>query len=138
MTDTAIVGTLVRELEPILLPIAASAVGAAVTFGFATVSRWTGGKIAADAAFEAKVQAAAENEAGVLIAAASDNLATKSIAIGSPEANAAIAGIVRTIPELQTATGWTDDRIAKVAVGAIGKLQASMTAVAPPQAAPAK
>jgi len=137
MTDP-IVGELVRELEPILIPIAVSAVGAAVTFAFATVSRWTGGKIAADAAFEAKVQAAAENEAGVLIAAASDNLATKSIKIGSPEASAVIAGVVNAIPELQTATGWTNERIAKVAVGAIGKLQASMTSAAPSQAAPAK
>jgi hypothetical protein len=127
MSD-AIVAELVRELSPILIPIAVSAVGAAVSIGFSAVSRWSGGKIAAEAAFQAKVEGIAKSYAGVEIAKASDNLASRSIAINDAQAAAIIAGIVKTVPEIQTATGWTNDRIAAVAVGEIGKLQATMTA----------
>jgi hypothetical protein len=130
MSD-AIVAELVRELSPILIPIAVSAVGAAVSIGFSAVSRWSGGKIAADAAFQAKIEGIAKSYAGVEIAKAADNLAARSITVNDPQAAAVIAGVVKTIPEIETMTGWTDDRIAAVAVGEIGKLQATMTAAAP-------
>jgi hypothetical protein len=134
MSD-AIVAELVRELSPILIPIAISAVGAAVSIGFSAVSRWSGGKIAADAAFEAKVRDAAATEAGALVAAAADNLATKQVTVSDPMLKQSFADVVAAIPELQAMSGWSDAKISGLVVGEIGKLQARMTATAP---APAK
>ena len=133
MSD-AIVAELVRELEPVLIPIAVSAVGAAVSIAFSAVSRWSGGKIAADAAFEAKVRDAAATEAGALVAAAADNLATHQVTIGNPMLEQSVANVVAAIPELQAMSGWSNDKIAGLVVGEIGKLQARMTAAAPPPA----
>jgi hypothetical protein len=130
MSD-AIVAELVRELSPILIPIAVSAVGAAVSIGFSAVSHWSGGKIAADAALEAKVRDAAATEAGVLVAAATDNLATKQVTIRDPMLKQSVANVVAAIPELQAISGWSDAKISSLVVGEIGKLQARMTATAP-------
>jgi hypothetical protein len=134
MSD-AIVAELVRELSPILIPIAVSAVGAAVSIGFSAVSRWSGGKIAANAAFEAKVRDAAATEAGALVAAAADNLATKQIKIGDPMLEQSISNVVAAIPELQAMSGWSNAKISGLVVGEIGKLQAAVTAAAPARAA---
>jgi hypothetical protein len=132
MTDTAAaigLGEIVRDLEPILVPIVSAAVTALIAVAVNAFARWTGVKI--DAAFEAKLQNAAANEAGALVAAASDNLATASIKIGDRNVTDAANRIIAELPEITHALGLSPVDIQKFVVGEIGKLQARMTAVDP-------
>jgi len=132
MTDTAAAigwGEIVRDLEPIFVPIVSAAVTALIAVAVNAFARWTGVKI--DAAFEAKLQNAAANEAGALVAAASDNLATASIKVGDARVADAANRIIAELPQIAQALGLSPVDIQKFVVGEIGKLQARMTAVDP-------
>jgi len=132
MTDTAAAigwGEIVRDLEPIFVPIVSAAVTALIAVAVNAFARWTAVKI--DAAFEAKLQNAAANEAGALVAAASDNLATASIKVGDARVADAANRIIAELPQIAQALGLSPVDIQKFVVGEIGKLQARMTAVDP-------
>jgi hypothetical protein len=132
MTDTAAAigwGEIVRDLEPIFVPIVSAAVTALIAVAVNAFAKWTGVKI--DTAFEAKVQNAAATEAAALVAAASDNLATASIKIGDRNMADAANRIIAELPEIAQALGLSAGDIEKIVIGEIGKLQARMTAVDP-------
>ena len=130
MTDSAIGwGQLIADSAPVILPIASAATTALIAVAVNAFSRWTGVKI--DATFEAKLQNAAAREAGALVAAASDNLATVSVKVGDKNVAEAANRIITELPEIAQALGLSAADIQKCVVGEIGKLQARMTAVDP-------
>ncbi len=122
-------GQLIADSAPVIVPIASAAVTALIAVAVNAFARWTGVKI--DAAFEAKLQSTAATEAGALVAAASDNLATASIKIGDKNVADAANRIIAELPEIAHALGLSAADIQKYVVGEIGKLQARMTAVDP-------
>lgn len=81
-----------------------------------------------------KIDATAEAEAGALIAAAANNLATDQIKVGSPIVASIALRMAAALPKELAAAGLTSDAVATMVAGKIGKLQASMTTVAPPPA----
>jgi hypothetical protein len=85
-----------------------------------------------------KIDAWAEAEAGALVAAAADNLATREINVGSPIVAVIASRMAKALPEDLAAAGLSAADVATIIAGKIGKLQASMTSVAPAAAAPAK
>ncbi len=85
---------------------------------------------------QARVASAAANEAGALVAAASDNLATRSIPVGSPMVADAARRIQSALPGVMNATGLTTTDVAAMVAGEIGKLQARMTAQPTPAPPP--
>jgi len=142
MTDTATAiaaAPFIALIEPYAVAIASAVMPILIGVAVNAFSKWTGVKI--DAAHEAKIEAACATEAGKMIAAASDNLATKQIDVGSTPVLAAATKIM-SAEHLQAAiaaTGATPERIAAIVAGEIGKLQATMTSTSPaakPSAAP--
>jgi hypothetical protein len=85
-----------------------------------------------------KIDAWAESEAGALVAAAADNLATDKIPVGSPIVADIATRMMLALPDELKAAGLTPDVVATMVAGKIGKLQASMTSVAPAAPAAAK
>lgn len=130
MTDTAIAAApFVTLAEPYAVAIVGVAVPALIGWGVQIFSKWTGIKI--DAALEAKLQAAAATEAGQLIAAAGDNLATAKIHVGSPGMAAAANNVAEKMPDVLEALGLDEGHVKAMVVGEIGKLQVQMTSVNP-------
>jgi hypothetical protein len=125
--------------EPYFAAIASTAVPVLIGIAVNAFARWTGVKI--DAAYQAKIEAAAATEAGKAVAAAADNLSSRQIDVGS-KVVADAADKIMDAPHLQeaiAATGATPERIAAIVAGEIGKLQATMTSTSPaakPSAAP--
>ena len=77
----------------------------------------------------------AQTWAGSFIANDAANLAGRSIAVTDPRITAAANSIAAELPLVLAASGWTEDRIARLIVGEVGKLQArepTMPAAAPP------
>ena len=78
-----------------------------------------------------RIEAACANEAGKLVAAASDNLASRQITVTSPgvatAANAIIKASSSGLASAVKATGLTPELAASLIVGKIGELQAQMT-----------
>ncbi len=130
MTDTAIAAApFIALAQPYAVAIAGVLVPALIGWGVNEFSKWTGVKI--DAALEAKVQAAAGTEAGQLIAAASDNLATAKIHVGSPVVASAASNIAEKMPNILKALGLDEGHVKAMVAGEVGKLQAQMTSVNP-------
>jgi hypothetical protein len=132
LTDTTAVvdaAPLVSVLQPYLVGITTTVVGAAITLAARAFTKWTHIQIAA--AVLAKVQDAAEMEAGKAVAAATDNLATRKIDVGSQVVADATDAIIKQMPNAVKASGLTVDHVDSMVAGAIGQLQARMTAVEP-------
>jgi hypothetical protein len=135
MTDiasTIAVGPIVETLRPMISAIVAAMVGAAVTFGVALLKRLTG--VTLQSAYVDSLRQAAQTEAGVLIAEATDNLSSRSITVTSPAIAAAAARIAAAMPEAVRAVGKTPDDLGRLVAGEIGKLQAHATAISVPTA----
>jgi hypothetical protein len=133
MTNTAsiiAVGPIVETLRPIISAFVTAIVGVAVTFGVALLKRWTG--VTLQSTYVDSLRQAAQTEAGVLIAEASDNLSSRSITIASPAIAAAAARIAATMPEAVRAVGKTPEDLSRLVAGEIGKLQAHSTAISVP------
>ncbi len=127
-------------LVAIIKPYLEVAVDAAITgligWGVLLVQKWTGVQI--QASLVNSIKSAAATEAGRLVASAEDNLATKSINVGSPIVAQAVTNIQGRIPDVLKSAGATPETLGAIVAGEIGKLQASTVAtpVIPP-AAPA-
>jgi hypothetical protein len=129
----------VATLLPIVGPLAVGAAGAAVTWACTTIARWVGAKRAAliDDGHRAALKEAAEREANVLVAAAADNLAHRSIDVGSPATEAAAKLIAAELPKAIARLGITPAGVERLVVSAIGQTQACMSRTYPQPPAPA-
>ena len=115
----------VAVLEPYLVALASAVVSAAVPIAVAAFTRWTG--VAIDKTMSDHLRDAAATEAGKLIAAASDNLATAQIDVKSLAVRDAVEAIADKLPDTVAKSGLTPDDLAVFVVGELGKLQARMT-----------
>ena len=80
-------------------------------------------------AYAETLRNAAQTEAGVLVAEAADNLASKSVAVNSPAVTAAAARIAVALPRAMDAIGMTHEELSRLVAGEIGKLQPQATAI---------
>ena len=119
-------------LSPFLQAVAAAVASGAVTLALAMFARWTG--VTINAAHADSLRKAAQTEAGVLVAEAVDDLASRSVPTNSPAVAAAAERIATTLPDAIKALGMTPDALARLVAGEIGKLQAQTTAIATPAA----
>ncbi len=124
------VGPIVETLRPIISAFATAMVGVAVTFGVALLKRWTG--VTLQSAYVNSLRQAAQTEAGVLVAEATDNLSSRSITVTSPAIAAAAARIAAAMPEAVKAVGKTPEDLGRLVAGEIGKLQAGAAAISIP------
>ena len=133
MTDISL-APLVSALAPIAIQTAGVVIAAAVAWAAARFHAATGVTIKQGALDS--LTKAAQAEAGALVAAAGDNLATAAIAINSPQVADITFRLVRGMPDALNAAGLTPSNVATMVAGAIGELQARMTSVTPPATAP--
>src|SRR6202020_3529679 len=106
MTNTASViaiGPIVETFRPIITAFVTMIVGAAITFGVALLKRWTG--VTLQSTYVDSLRQAAQTEAGVLVAEASDNLSSRSITVTSPAIAARAARIGTAMPDAVSAVG---------------------------------
>lgn len=131
---TAVAATpLVTLLEPLLQAAATSAIGVLGSWAVYLVGRYLHIQIT-QAAVDTVISKA-QTYAGNLIAIDSANLVGKSITVSDPRIAAAANSIAAKLPDVLTAAGWDEDRVAKLVVGEIGKLQAQATMVSAARAA---
>jgi hypothetical protein len=71
----------------------------------------------------AKLVGKAETWAGILIAKDVNNLAGRSIEVGSPVIAAAVNSMIKDLPQILKDNGWTPASVARLLVGKIGALQ---------------
>lgn len=117
----------VTLLQPIVVPVVLALIGAGFTWITYLAHKWF--NIQFKQADIDAIKAKAQTIAGQFIAADAKNLAGKSITIDNPQVLAAATSIAAKIPQAMALTGWDSDRIAKLIVGEIGKLQAPQPAV---------
>jgi hypothetical protein len=129
-TSVIAVGPIVETLRPIISAFVTAIVGVALTFGIALLRRWTG--VTLQSTYVDSLRQAAQTEAGVLVAEASDNLSSRSITITSPAIAAAAVRIAAAMPETVRAAGKTPEDLGRLVAGEIGKLQAHATAISAP------
>jgi hypothetical protein len=133
MTDIASAvgaGSIVETLRPVISAVVTATVGVAVTLGVALLKRWTG--VALQSAYVDSLRQAAQTEAGVLVAEATDNLSSRSIAVTAPAIVAAGARIAAAMPEEVRAVRKTPEDLGRLVAGEIGKLQAHAAAISVP------
>jgi hypothetical protein len=123
----------VRAFEPIVEPVIAWAASALALWFLATLTRWVGAARARelDAGARAALVAAAKREAGVLAAAAADNLASRQINVGSQATVDAAKLIAVELPKAIARLGITPEGVERWVVAAAGHAQTSMTRVDP-------
>jgi hypothetical protein len=139
MSDpTAVVAAapLVAAFVPIVVQVAGAVIAGAIAWAAARFSKATGVQLRASAL--TRITAAAQSEAGALIAEAGDNLAMKSIPVGSSTVAAIANKLATNLPAEMKTAGLTPAHVATIVAGEIGKMQASMTSVPAPAAALAK
>jgi hypothetical protein len=127
MASAIPVGPIVETLRPIISAAVTAIVGVAVTLGVALLKNWTG--VTLQSAYVESLRQAAQTEAGILVAEATDNLSTGSITVTSPGVQAAAARIAAAMPEAVRVVGKTSDDLSRLVAGEIGKLQARATAI---------
>ena len=125
-------GPIVEALRPMISAVVTATVGVAITFGAALLKRWTG--VTLQSAYVDSLRQAAQTEAGVLVAEAADNLASRSITVTSPAITAAAARIAAAMPRAVRAVGKTPEDLSRLVAGEIGKLQAHATTLSVPTA----
>lgn len=132
MTDSATAvaaAPLVALAAPYIVAVAGVVAPTFVGFALAELRKLTGLQIQKSAAD--RLDAMIEDEVGALVAAASDNLATTSIPVGSPLVASIAAGIAAKAPDMLAKAGVDPASVAGMVHGEIGKWQAGMTSVAP-------
>lgn len=137
MTDVTIAAApLVALLQPIAVAAVTSAIGALGSWAVYLAGRYLHIQIAQSAVDT--IVSKAQTYAGALIANDAANLAGKAITVSDPRVAAAANSIAAKLPAVLAASGWSEERIAKLVVGEIGKLQAqASTSAAPSKAAAA-
>ena len=128
--STIAVAPIMETLRPIISAAVTAVVGVAVTLGVALLNRWAG--VTLQSAYVDALRQAAQTEAGVLVAEATDNLSCRSITVTSPVIAAAAARIAGAMPEAMRAVGKTPEDLGRLVAGEIGKLQAYAAAVSVP------
>ncbi|HEY1944131.1 MAG TPA: hypothetical protein VGH40_18615 [Roseiarcus sp.] len=135
MTNAAIAASaIVADAAPYIVALSSVVVPGLVAMGLDQLRRLTGLRLQQAAAD--RLDAMIEDEVGALVAAASDNLATTSIPLGSPIVAAIAARILAAAPDLLAKAGVDPASVARMALGEIGKWQASMTSVSPASPSP--
>ena len=130
MTNAAIAASaIVADVAPYIAVVAGAVVPGLVAMGLAELRKLTGLKV--QQAAVQRLDAMIEDEVGALVAAASDNLATTSIPLGSPIVAAIANRIIAAAPHVLSKAEVDPASVAQMAVGEIGKWQANMTSVAP-------
>jgi hypothetical protein len=128
--STIAVGPIVEALRPIISAIVTTIVGITVTFGAALLKRWAG--VTLQSAYVDSLRQAAQTEAGVILAEATDNLSSRSITVTSPAIAAAAARIAAAMPGALKTAGKTPEDVSRLIAGEIGKLQAHATTISIP------
>ena len=133
MTDasTAVsAAPLVADLQPYINALASVVVPVLVGIGIAYFRKITGLQIQQAAAD--KLDAIIEDKVGGAVATAADNLATKSIPLGSSLVASIAQEVVAEAPGVLATAGVTPASVAGMVHGQIGLWQARMTSVTPP------
>lgn len=125
MDKTIEVAPLVVFIKPYIDLIVQSAVGLAFLYAAAMVQKITGVKVS-QTALE-KIKSAAATQAGILVAQAEDNLATKVITTDHPSVVNAAQWIMKNLPDAAKEVGATPEALQAIIVGEVGKLQAGGT-----------
>jgi hypothetical protein len=131
-TASIAVAPLVAAATPIVIQVAGGVIALAITWAAARFHAATGVQIQAGAL--ARITGAAQSEVGALVAAASDNLASKSIPVNSPQVAVIANKIAQALPSEMTSLGFSPAHVATIVAGEFGKLQAQMTFVTPAKA----
>lgn len=133
MTDVS-AAPLVADIQPYVTALVTAVIPIAVGYGAFLLKRWTG--YAATQADLATVSAVAQTKAGQMVAAASDNLAGRSITVNSPAVLSAARAMGEEMPRVVAAMGLTPGKLAEIVAGEVGKLQAKAAptpvAIVPP------
>ena len=130
MTDSATAvaaAPFVALLQPVVQAAAASALGVLGSWSVYLAGRYLHIQIT-QAAIDTVVSKA-QTWAGTFIANDANNLAGRSIRVSDPRIATAANSIAAELPMILVSSGWTEDRIAKLVVGEIGKLQAQTMAI---------
>ena len=136
MSDTAIAASsLVADAQPYIVAIVGVVISAASAAIVALVKKYTGIAVSQD--MLAKVDSYINDLAAKEIAAASDNLATAQINVGSPIVSSLASKVVAALPAELNTLGITPTAVASKLTAEFGRLQASMTAVPVAPAVPA-
>ena len=98
---------------------------ALLTFAMAKLQEWSGMRVN-QIAIE-KLKSAAATQAGVIVAAAEDNLKNRVITVTSPLVAHAAKVIAERLPDTAKAVGATPEALQEFVAGEIGKLQAMQT-----------
>lgn len=128
---TVAASSLVAAAAPYIVAVLVAIVIGLIGFAAKAFTKYTGIQIKQSAIDN--LDAMAKAEAGALVAAASDNLATKTINVGSPIVAQVVNKIVMAAPGLMKDAGLTPDAVGTMVAGHIGALQATMTVAAPMQ-----
>ena len=96
---------------------------ALVTFAAAKLQQWSGMRVN-QIAIE-KLKSAAATQAGILVAAAEDNLKGRVITVLSPDVARAARVIAERLPDTAKAVGATPQALQEFVAGEVGKLQAA-------------
>jgi len=123
---------IVELLQPIVTSVVIALIGVLATWVAPTINRWF--HIQIDQSQIDTIRDKAQTIAGQMIAADAHNLAGQSITIENAKVLAAATSISGKLPAAMQLSGWDADRIAKLIVGEIGKLQAPPPALPAPDA----
>ena len=121
MTDVSL-APIVALIEPTLAYAATAVTTAAVPYALYIARKYLHLQISAQA--QARLQAAVSTEAGKLVAAAADNLATKQVDIGSAIVVGATDSLIKRAPKILADAGVTQIDVDHMIAGAIGAFQA--------------
>ena len=125
-TSTVYVEPFIVFLKPYIDVIVQSVAGLVVVFAAGLLQKYTNVQISQTALD--KLRAAAATQAGVLVAAAENNLAHTTITTTHPLVVAAANRILAMLPEAAAVVGATPEALSVLIVGEIGKLQAQSAA----------
>ena len=126
-------GPVAQILAPYVIAIAFTLVAWVGKLAVAELKKLTG--IQASAADVDAVESYIDKLAAREVARAEDNLATRKISVGSQLVVDLVNEAESALPAELNKLGFDSDHVALMVAAALGKLQASMTRVAPPSVA---
>jgi hypothetical protein len=84
-----------------------------------------------NAQMKSSIESAMKTQAASMVAAAADNLASRTFHVGSPEVAAATNAVVQRIPDLVAKSGATPETLQTILTAEIGKLQVAQAPQSP-------
>lgn len=112
----------VEFLEPYVAIFLGTVVTALAGIVVTKMNQWF--NVSIDATQVARLKSAAATAAGGLIAAAEDNLKTKTITVNNPAVVKAANDIISRLPDTAKSVGATPEAVGAMITGEVGKLQA--------------